>query len=332
MSGAVFREGGIAALSVNALGVLILFVLARCLASLRWHFTMIDRQHLAILRETDRLGSLTAAADKLNLSQSALSHTIRKLEERYGVKLWERDGRGLRFTETGHYLLGLAQRILPQIDHAERSLKEFGAGNRGSLRVGMECHPCQQWLMRVVRPYLDAWPDIDLELRSAFQFGGIGALLGHEIDLLITPDPLELPGISYRRIFDYKLVLAVPEDHAIGVRAKPEDLLDEVLITYPVPAERLDIFTRFLVPGRCLPKRHRTVETTDMMLQLVSAKRGVSAIPDWLLEETSAGLDIRAVRIGEGISMSLYIGVRRGDENSRYIKAFLDLACDIARN
>lgn len=291
---------------------------------------MIDRQHLAILRETDRLGSLTAAADRLNLSQSALSHTIRKLEERAGTKLWEKDGRGLRFTEAGQYLLLLAQRILPQIEHAERALKDFGAGNKGSLRVGMECHPCQQWLMRVVAPYLEAWPDIDLDLRTAFRFGGIGALLGHEIDLLITPDPLELPGISYRKIFDYELVLAVPDGHTIGERAKPEDLLEEVLITYPVPAERLDIFTRFLVPGRCLPKRHRTVETTDMMLQLVSANRGVSAIPDWLLKEAGAGLGIRAARIGDGIPMALYIGARRGEEATRFIKAFLDLACEMA--
>lgn len=288
---------------------------------------MLDRQHLSILREVDRLGSVTAAADKLNLTQSAVSHTMRKFEERNGVTVWQKEGRGLRLTQAGEYLLALAQRVLPQIDHAERVLADFAQGQRGALRAGMECHPCQQWLMRVVAPYLAAWPDVDLDLRSAFRFGGIAALLGHEIDLLITPDPLDLPGITYSPVFDYELVLAVPEDHTMGAVAVPGDLTTETLITYPVEPARLDIFTRFLVPGNCLPRRHRTVETTDMMLQLVASGRGVSAVPDWLLLEEGAGLPIRGVRIGDqGISKSIHLGTRRGDEKIDYMAGFLELA------
>lgn len=287
---------------------------------------MIDRQHLAILREIDRLGSLTLAAERLNLTQSAVSHTMRKFTDRFGVKVWEKDGRGLRFTQAGEYLLALAQRVLPQIDHAERVLAEFAQGHRGALRAGMECHPCQQWLMRVVAPYLAAWPDVDLDLCTAFRFGGIGALLGHEIDLLITPDPFDLPGIHYTRVFDYELVLAVPEAHPVEAVARPQDLTEEIVITYPVSPERLDIFTQFLVPGRCLPKRHRTVETTEMMLQLVAAGRGVSAVPDWILREEGAGLPIRAVRLGEGIVKGLHIGVRTGEQDIDYIAGFLAIA------
>ncbi|MDK8873220.1 LysR substrate-binding domain-containing protein [Paracoccus sp. SSJ] len=158
------------------------------------------------------------------------------------------------------------------------------------------------------------------------RFGGIAALLGHEIDLLITPDPLDLPGISYRPVFDYELVLAVPERHPIGAVAIPLDLAGEVLITYPVEPARLDIFTRFLVPGNCLPRRHRTVETTDMILQLVAAGRGVSAVPDWLLREERAGLPIRAARIGKGLPKVIHLGIRRGEEGIDYIAGFLDLA------
>lgn len=287
---------------------------------------MLERQHLSILREVDRLGSVTAAADRLNLTQSAVSHTIRKFEDRHGIAVWQKEGRGLRLTQAGEYLLALAQRVLPQIEHAEGVLADFATGQRGALRVGMECHPCQQWLMRVVAPYLAAWPDVDLELRSAFRFGGIAALLGHEIDLLITPDPLDLPGISYRAVFDYELVLAVPKAHPIGDIALPADLTAEVLITYPVEPARLDIFTRFLVPGNCLPRRHRSVETTEMMLHLVAAGRGVSAVPDWLLREEGAGLPIRAARIGEGLPKSIHLGTRRGEGQIDYIAGFLRLA------
>lgn len=290
---------------------------------------MLDRQHLAILREVDRLGSVTAAADRLNLTQSAVSHTMRKFEERHRVAVWQKEGRGLRLTQAGRYLLALAQRVLPQIEHAETVLADFAAGQRGALRVGMECHPCQQWLMRVVSPYLAAWPDVDLDLRSGFRFGGIAALLGYEIDLLITPDPLDLPGITYRAVFDYELVLAVPQGHAIGAVAAPADLTREVLITYPVEPARLDIFTRFLVPGNCLPLRHRTVETTEMMLHLVAAGRGVSAVPDWLLHEAGRGLPIRAARIGPGLAKSIHLGTRRGEDATDYIAGFLALAAQV---
>ncbi|TXI11341.1 MAG: LysR family transcriptional regulator [Rhizobium sp.] len=287
---------------------------------------MLDRQHLSILREVDRMGSLTAAAERLNVTQSALSHTIRKLEERYGVAVWEKDGRTLRLTEAGRYIVTLAQRVLPQIERAEDVLSDYRYGQRGSLKIGMECHPCHQWLMGVTKPYLVDWPDVDLELTTSFAFGGVAALTGYEIDILITPDPIEASGIHYLPVFDYELVLAVPTDHPLALKdyAEPADLLDETLFTYPVPPERLDVFTQFLAPANCRPRHHRNVETTEMMLQLVAAARGVSAIPNWLVRREAAELGVRPVRIGEsGIGKSIHLGLRSGDEAVDFIAGFL---------
>lgn len=287
---------------------------------------MLDRQHLSILREVDRLGSLTAAAERLNVTQSALSHTIRKLEERYGVAMWEKDGRNLRLTEAGRYIVRLAQRVLPQIERAEDVLSDYRSGQRGSLKIGMECHPCHQWLMGVTKPYLVDWPDVDLELTTSFASGGVAALTGYEIDILITPDPIESPGIRYLPVFDYELVLAVPAGHPLSQQhhAEPADLLEETLFTYPVPPERLDVFTQFLVPVNCRPRHHRSVETTEMMLQLVAAGRGVSAIPNWLVRQEAATLGVHPVRIGKtGIQKSIHLGLRNGDEAIDYIAGFL---------
>lgn len=287
---------------------------------------MLDRQHLSILREVDRLGSLTAAAERLNVTQSALSHTIRKLEERYGVAMWEKDGRNLRLTEAGRYIVTLAQRVLPQIERAEDVLSDYRYGQRGSLKIGMECHPCHQWLMGVTKPYLVEWPDVDLELTTSFAFGGVTALTGYEIDILITPDPIEAPGIQYLTVFDYELVLAVPTAHQLAAKdhAEPSDLLDQTLFTYPVPPQRLDVFTKFLVPANCSPRHHRNVETTEMMLQLVAAGRGVSAIPNWLVRQDAVKLGVCAVKIGKnGIQKSIHLGLRTGDEDVDFIAGFL---------
>lgn len=92
----------------------------------------------------ERQGSLTAAARSLGLTQSALSHTVRKLEQQIGTRIWEREGRSLQLTSAGRSLLALAQRLLPQLEHAEHVLGQIARGERGTLRVGMECHPTQQ--------------------------------------------------------------------------------------------------------------------------------------------------------------------------------------------
>lgn len=290
---------------------------------------MIERHHLAILREVHRLGTLTAAADALCLTQSALSHAIRKLEQQIGTAVWIKEGRNLRLTQAGNYLLSLAQRLLPQLEHAEEIMAQFAQGQRGTLRIGMECHPCYQWLLKVVAPYLQQWPDVDVDVKQKFQFGGIGALFGYEIDVLVTPDPLFMAGLQFQPVFDYEQVLVVGKQHPLATAAyvSPEQLSSETLISYPVETERLDIFSLFLLPANCSPKRHKTIETTDIMLQMVAAGRGVAALPRWLVEEYAARLPIVPVQLGaEGIAKQIFLGIRERDVEIDYLRAFMELA------
>ena len=290
---------------------------------------MIDRNHLEILRDVDDAGSLTAAAETLHLTQSALSHSIRKLEASLNTRLWIRDGRRLRLTQAGEYLLALARRVLPQLEHAETVVSEIARGQRGILRIGMECHPCYQWLLKVVQPYLAQWPDVDVDVKQKFQFGGIGALFGHDIDLLVTPDPLDRPGLRFEPVFDYELVLAVARQHPLAGQdwVGPEALAQETLITYPVPVERLDIFTRFFLPAQAGPARHKVIETTDIMLQMVAAGRGVTALPGWLVAEYGQSLPIVPVRLGaHGLDKQIFLGRREQDQGIDYLEAFMALA------
>jgi LysR family transcriptional regulator for metE and metH len=291
--------------------------------------TTLERAHLVLLREVQRRGSLTAAAKSLGLTQSALSHTVRKLEEQLGLPLWEREGRGLRLAQAGNYLLALAQRVLPQLEHAELALGQFARGERGTLRIGMECHPCYQWLLKVVEPYLRAFPDVDLDVKQKFQFGGIGALFAHEIDMLVTPDPLKRKGLSFEPVFDYEQVLVVGKGHRFAGRAYvvPSELEAETLITYPVEVERLDVFSQFLLPAGSVPKRHKLIETTDIMLQMVASGRGVAALPGWLVAEYEPRMAVTQVRLGRhGVPKQIFLGVRSDDTQIDYVKAFVALA------
>lgn len=290
---------------------------------------MLERSHLLVVREVERQGSLTAAAEVLNLTQSALSHTVRKLEQQLGTAVWTREGRSMRLTQAGHYLLGLANRLLPQFEHAEARMKQYAQGERGTLRIGMECHPCYQWLLRVVSPYLASWPDVDVDVKQRFQFGGIGALFGFDIDILVTPDPLKKEGLRFVPVFDYEQVLVVPEDHALASAdyVTPEQIGSEVLITYPVETDRLDIYTQFLTPANVVPRRHKVIETTDIMMQMVASGRGVAALPRWLAEEYADRMPIAPLKLGrKGIAKKIYLGMRESDQGIDYLAAFVELA------
>ena len=290
---------------------------------------MIERSHLTIIREVERQGSLTAAAETLCLTQSALSHSVRKLEHVLGTAVWLREGRSLHLTQAGQYLLDLANRVLPQLERAEEQLQQYATGHRGTLRIGMECHPCYEWLLRVVSPYLDAWPDVDVDVKQKFQFGGIGALFAHEIDLLVTPDPLYRPGLHFEAVFDYEQVLVVSSAHALAgcEFIRPKDLLNEVVITYPVESSRLDVFTMFLNPANTMPKQHKTIETTDIMLQMVAGNRGVAALPKWLVETYQNRFDVIALPLGQtGIHKQIYLGAREKDLHTEYMDGFFQLS------
>lgn len=290
---------------------------------------MLERSHLSVIREVDRTGTLTAAAEVLCVTQSALSHAMKKLEDQLGTQIWLREGRTLRLTQAGEYLLAVANRMLPQLELAEQRVRQFAAGERGTLRIGMECHPCYQWLLKVVSPYLAAWPDVDVDVKQKFQFGGIGALFGYEIDLLVTPDPLFKPGLHFEPVFDYEQVLVVNRGHALAnaAYAKPQQLTSETLITYPVDIERLDIYTQFLMPAGISPRRHKCIETTDIMLQMVASGRGVAALPRWLVEEYAERLDVVPVQLGKkGVAKQIYLGARDSELHIDYLKAFIELA------
>ena len=290
---------------------------------------MLERIHLVIVQAVDQHGSLTAAAEILCVTQSALSHTMKKLEQQLGTDIWLREGRSLRLTQAGQYLLAVANRVLPQLALAEERLGQYAQGERGSLRIGMECHPCYQWLLKVVSPYLARWPDVDVDVKQKFQFGGIGALFGYEIDLLVTPDPLFKPGLRFEPVFDYEQVLVVNREHPLAAvdYVKPEQLTREVLITYPVETDRLDIYNQFLMPAGVSPRRHKAIETTDIMLQMVSSGRGVAALPRWLVEEYADTMNVVPVRLGrKGIAKQIFLGARETDTEIDYLKAFVDLA------
>jgi len=288
---------------------------------------MIERSHLKIIKALADNGTLTAAANALFLTQSALSHQIRYLEKKLEVSLWEKDGRQIRLTQAGELLLQVARQVLPVLEQTEKTVKAYGEGRQGILRLGVECHPCYQWLKGILADFLIKMPAMDVDIVSKFQFSGLEGLLNHHIDLLVTPDVVKKQGVHYEPLFDYELVLLVANSHKLAGKTfiNADALDDELLLTFPVPHERLDVFTQFLLPASVNPKT-KAMESLDLMVQMVGLDRGLTVLPNWLAEELSQSLPVSTVRLGKkGLHKTLSAAMREQDVAINYMQTFVSL-------
>ncbi|MCM5704314.1 LysR family transcriptional regulator [Larsenimonas salina] len=275
---------------------------------------MLELRHLRTLVALRNAGSLVEAAERVHLTQSALSHQIKDLEDRLGSPLFLRKTKPVKFTPAGQRLLTLADQVMPQVRMAERDIAKMAGGEeRGRLHMAIECHSCFQWLMPTIDQFRDHWPDIEVDIPSGNVFDPLPALAKGELDLVITADPQPLPDVHYEPLFRYEGQLAVAKQHPLARRSHivPADLSDQTLIIYPVEHARLDVFTKFLVPAEIQPREIRTAELTIMMMQLVASERGVCALPNWALTEYLERDYIRARPLGEtGLWSTLYAAVR----------------------
>ena len=294
---------------------------------------MIEIRHLKTLMALRDTGSLVEAAERIHLTQSALSHQLKDLEERLGCTLFIRKSKPLQFTSAGMRLLQLADDISPLLRSAQRDLDRMAGGEVGRLHMAIECHSCFQWLMPTIDSFRNNWPEVEMDFASGFSFAPLPALARGELDLVITSDPQPLSSVDYIPLFRYEGLLAVAKQHEFAQKGfvQEQDLSDETLIVYPVDREMLDVFSRFLTPAGIEPKETRTAELTIMMMQLVASGRGVCALPNWALTEYLERDYVRAVRLGEqGLWSTLYAAIRKESADAAYMKDFLRTAKDVS--
>lgn len=290
----------------------------------------LELRHLRTLLSIHESGGFAAAAARLHLTQSALSHQVKALEGQLGTALFHRGSRPLRPTAAGERLLDLARRVLPEVEGTLRQLERVRGGQSGRLHLALECHSCFQWLLPALEAYRPDWPEVETDLSLGFSFHALPALLRGAIDMVITadPDPV-LRGIDYRALFRHEVRLAVAADSPLARRAwvEPAALAAETVISYPVCRSRLDIFQHFLTPAGVEPAGVRTAELTALLVQLVASRRGVAALPAWALAEHLDSGQVTSVALGRrGLWSTLYAALREEDGGLPYLEAFVATA------
>jgi LysR family transcriptional regulator for metE and metH len=290
--------------------------------------TLLELRHLKTLLALRDTGNLSRAAQLLNLTQSALSHQLKGLEDHYGAELFERKSSPVSFGAAGQRLLKLAEATLPQIEEAERDVRRLVSGAAGTLRIAVECHTCFDWLMPAMDAFRARWPEVELDIVSGFQADPIGLLHQDRAEVAIVSDiDNDEPTIGVHPLFSFEIVALLPNGDAL--LAKPwleaTDFADHTLITYPVPDDMLDVVRIVLRPAGIAPPR-RTTELTVGMLQLVASGRGIAALPLWAVKSYLDRGYVASQRIGaDGLTGRLYAATPLHLAGRPYVDEFVSV-------
>ncbi len=294
----------------------------------------IEFRHLRTIKAIHECGGLARAADQLNITQSALSHQIKGLEDQAGVELFLRRSKPMKLSAAGFRLLRLAEQILPQVEAAQSEFSSLRDGRTGRMHIAIECHACFEWLFPVLEAFRKSWSDVDVDIRPGLAFDALPALQKEEVDLVVSSDPEDLPGVEFVELFDYNAVFVAASTHPLAKKdyVEAEDFRGQTLITYPVERTRLDVFSQLLIPARIEPATIRQVELTAVILLLVASNRGISVLPDWVVREVKYNSDyVTRPLTKEGITRRLYAAVRSEDLEKPFVQELVKLAREEAR-
>ena len=292
---------------------------------------MIELRHFRSLIAIADTRKIASAAERVHLTQSALSHQIRALEEHYGVILFERSRDGVRFTQAGERLLALARDVIARLQDAERDVIRLKDDTRGELRIALECHTCFDWLMPVMDEFRRRWPEVEVDLVAGFHPDPVELLSAGKADVVIGSRPANSRAYWIAPLFRFEIVLVMALTHRLRTRRRldADDLRGETLITYPVPPRRIDLIREVLEPAGIKLQR-RTAELTIAILQLVASRRGIAALPDWGVKSYVDHDYVIAKRIGaQGLWSDLYAIVSRPLAKRPYVPDFVNIVRQI---
>jgi LysR family transcriptional regulator, regulator for metE and metH len=288
----------------------------------------LEIRHLQMVAAVAASGSVTRAARELHLTQSAVSHQLRGIEERLGTPLFLRLGKRMIVTAAGERVLLTAQRVLAEIKTAEEDVRRHGAGEAGVLRVCAQCNTGYHWLPPLIEVFRRKHPAIDVSIAVECTAQPVEALLDGRLDVAIVTESLRTPHVRVRPLFEDEHAAIVAPDHWFAARpfVRPEDLAGERLLLYSSSPDDSFTIQKILRPAGVVPRRVSFVMLTEAILEMVKARLGISVMQTWAIEPALRAGDVRAVPItASGIHRHWSAATLREAGRVPHVDAFIDL-------
>ena len=283
-------------------------------------------RHLRLVKAIVEEGSIAKAIDKLHLTQSALSHQLREAESQLGTAIFHRVNKKLVLTAVGEKVLQRAYTILGELAAMNQEVKELIGGETGRIRLSTECYTSYHWLPAIMRRFNADFPNVDVSINFEATHQPLPKLLGGQIDLAITSDPLPEPALKFVELFQDELVAVVPAAHPWAAKAyvTAQDFATVNLIIHSLPLETVTVFQKLLTPAGIAPQKLIVLPLTEASIELVKADMGVAVMAQWALKPYLVSDDLRTVRITpEGLLRQQYAARLRNHEYPLYYESFL---------
>ena len=284
-------------------------------------------KHLRLVAAIARAGSVTRAGDVLNLSQSALSHQLRDIEDRLAAPLFHRVGKRMVLTPAGDTLLRTANQVLDIVGRAEDEIRKAGKTAGGRLRITTQCYTCYHWLPGLLKEYRLSHPSVEVQVDADATSRPIKSLLDGHIDLAIVSDRVRDRRLVERPLFEDELfVIMSPANRCAGRPSiEPSDFADETVIIYP-PKEESTLLQRVLAPAGVVPKGIQQVALSEAIIELVKAGLGLAVMARWAVEPHVRAGALRTARLTKkGFRRRWGAATLRDMASAPFAKDFVDL-------
>lgn len=288
----------------------------------------LESRHLRMVAEVFRSESVTRAADRLHVTQSAVSHQLRELEDKLGTPIFVRSGRRMLLTPAGRLLVDAARPVLDAIDQAEARVSQLARNIEGELRIAAQCHTGYHWLPPLVHDLRVRYPAFEIRIAPEHTLNPIGALLEARLDVAIMNDDSDDRRVRYHELFDDEQVAVVAPSHDWAARpfVTPDQLVTEQLYLYSRSIEDSFTVKKVLRPAGISLRRVTYLQLTEGILEMVKAGMGVSVLPRWSIANAVAAGDVAAVRItGAGVFRKWYAATLSGIPVTPFLQDFIRL-------
>jgi len=283
-------------------------------------------RHLRLVQTVAVEGTLTAAGKRLFVSQSALSHQLREIEDELGVELFQRVKKRMVLTGAGQRVLDTADVVLGEIDKVRDDITRMVSGDSGTLRISACRNAGFHWLPSVLKHFKIRFPRVEVRIDHTSAHDPTEQLRSGLIDLAIINVKHDDNGIVYLKLFDDEMVAVVRSDHpwAALEHVSAKHFEDEDLVGYDLPFEEVEFNRQVLIPSGIIPKTLIKLPTTDAIIEMVKAGMGVAAMNLWSLQPYLESHELRCLRVTKnGIQRSWYAAVPNTEKKPPYIAHFI---------
>ncbi|HEX6890737.1 MAG TPA: LysR family transcriptional regulator [Chryseolinea sp.] len=284
-------------------------------------------RHLRLIKTIAEEKGITKSLDKLFLTQSAVSHQLRDIEERIGCKIFYRSKNQWLLTSEGRILYDTAVRILSELDQAMDKVNGMREGHAGTIRISTGCYTSYHWLPSFLTRMKVLYPKLDVRIVVEATHRPLQNLLDNVLDLGITSDPADDKSLKYIELFKDEVMAVISVNNEVARKKflSAEDFKTQSLIIYSYPLESVSVYQHFLKEQKIMPKEIIAIPLTEVALEMVKAGMGIMTMPKWALKPFITIPEVQLIKIGQrGLMRTHYAAIRHEDSEKKYILDFIE--------